>query len=96
MPGVPMTRYTVHFIGRVQGVGFRYTASRLARNFTVAGYVKNLPDGRVEMVAEAQPCELDNLVNAILAAMADNIREHTIDSSAPSGEFTQTGLKIRR
>ena len=90
-----MTRYTVHFVGRVQGVGFRYTASRIARNFTVAGYVKNLPDGRVQIVAEGETAELDRLISAIIEAMSDNIREHTIDRSAPCGEFTSAGLKIR-
>ena len=37
--------------GRVQGVGFRYTARRIAAGFDVAGYVRNLADGRVELVA---------------------------------------------
>jgi acylphosphatase len=90
-----MTRYTVYFTGRVQGVGFRYTASRIARNFSVAGYVKNMPDGRVQMVAEGEPAELDRLVNAIVQTMSDYIREHTIDRSAPSSEFTSAGLDIR-
>ena len=45
-------RRKVHFRGRVQGVGFRYTVRGVASGFAVTGYVKNLPDGRVLVVAE--------------------------------------------
>ena len=47
-----MIRETVYFEGRVQGVGFRMTTARLAKNHDVAGVVKNLPDGRVQLIAE--------------------------------------------
>ena len=45
-------RRIVHYTGRVQGVGFRFTTCRLAESFAVAGRVKNLPDGRVRVVVE--------------------------------------------
>jgi acylphosphatase len=48
---VPAYRYLV--TGRVQGVGYRYFALRHAQELGVAGFVKNLPDGSVEVVAEA-------------------------------------------
>jgi acylphosphatase len=51
-------RKRVLYAGRVQGVGFRYTARELARGFPVAGYVRNLPDGRVELVAEGEGDEV--------------------------------------
>ena len=47
-----MIRRTSHFSGHVQGVGFRYTVQDLAADFDVRGYVRNLPDGRVELVVE--------------------------------------------
>src|SRR6187455_864933 len=49
---MPTERRRVWYEGRVQGVGFRYTARGLAGGFPVSGYVRNLDDGRVELVAE--------------------------------------------
>ncbi len=43
---------TVHFSGRVQGIGFRASAESIAREHDVAGTVENLPDGRVRMVVQ--------------------------------------------
>jgi acylphosphatase len=60
----------VHYSGRVQGVGFRSAALQVAREFEVAGYVRNLPDGRVELEAEGRPDE----VSAFLAALAERMR----------------------
>ena len=47
-------RKTVFFSGRVQGVGFRYTAKTVATGFEITGTIRNLPDGRVELVAEGR------------------------------------------
>ena len=49
----------VYYSGRVQGVGFRYTAQGLAADYTVAGYVRNLPNGDVELVAEGPADQVD-------------------------------------
>lgn len=64
----------VIFSGDVQGVGFRYTAARIARGFAVTGYVRNLRDGRVEMVAEGTPDELDAFVESVAREMGRHIR----------------------
>ena len=60
-------RMTVLFSGQVQGVGFRYTAKTVATGFEITGTVRNLPDGRVELVAEGTRGELD----AFRAALHD-------------------------
>ena len=59
--GATMERFRlrVHYSGRVQGVGFRYNAKSVARGYDVLGTVCNLPDGRVELVAEGTREELD-------------------------------------
>jgi acylphosphatase len=80
-------RREIRFHGRVQGVGFRYTTERAATHFRVTGYVQNLPDGSVRVVAEGEPAELDGFVGGIREAMARNIRnEHSEDLEA-TGEF---------
>jgi acylphosphatase len=58
-------RLQVFYSGRVQGVGFRYTARMQARGFEVTGFVRNLPDGRVELVAEGERAELEAFRKAI-------------------------------
>jgi acylphosphatase len=55
----------VFYEGRVQGVGFRYTARRVATGFDVAGYVRNLADGRVELVASGDDEEVDGFLTAV-------------------------------
>lgn len=76
-------RRTVHFSGRVQGVGFRFTAQRLASRFDVVGHVKNLSDGRVELVAEGAPDEIERFVRAIHVHMGDLIRDlQSVESPA--------------
>jgi acylphosphatase len=82
-----MQRLTAHFSGRVQGVGFRYTTARVARGFAVAGYVMNLPDGRVELVAEGEAKELKAFLAAVQDAMGRNITGTRSDIGAASGEF---------
>ena len=52
-------RMQVFYSGRVQGVGFRYSVRKVANEFEVTGSVRNLADGRVELVAEGSKDELD-------------------------------------
>jgi len=69
-----MKSVRVHYEGRVQGVGFRYTIKNLAREFDVSGTVKNLPDGRVELVAQGE--ELDEFLEAIRqSSLASHIEQ---------------------
>lgn len=58
----PVFRLRVWYAGRVQGVGFRYKVARLAQGFEVTGYVQNLADGRVLLVAEGERPEVEAFV----------------------------------
>lgn len=58
-------RLEAFFSGRVQGVGFRFTAERFAEELSLRGYVKNLMDGRVELVAEGEEKDLESLLQRI-------------------------------
>lgn len=68
-------RRRILFYGRVQGVGFRYTTVSIARRYPVVGYVRNLPNGSVELVAEAKPSVLDQFVADIAAQFAGHIQQ---------------------
>jgi acylphosphatase len=66
---------TVLFTGHVQGVGFRYTTLQVAREFEVAGLVKNLPDGRVHLEAEGAQRDVDAFVAAVEERMHGLVRK---------------------
>ena len=74
-------KHTIHFSGIVQGVGFRFTTRRLASGFAVTGFVRNLADGRVEVVAEGPPEEIRRFVEAIRVEIGNYITnvEENID-----------------
>ena len=55
----------VFYEGRVQGVGFRYSVKQLARGYEVAGWVRNLADGRVELQCSGERAEVDGFLAAI-------------------------------
>ena len=86
---------TVHYSGRVQGVGFRYTAKTVATGFEIAGTVRNLPDGRVELTAEGLRDELDAFRAAIHdAGLAGFIRDEQVSWAEPENKFR--GFEIVR
>ena len=58
-------RVHIFYAGRVQGVGFRMTAEEVAHRFGVVGWVKNLRDGRVELVAEADEATLQQFLETL-------------------------------
>lgn len=60
-----MERLTVLYTGRVQGVGFRMTVRQLACGYDVTGTVRNLTDGRVELIAEGAKAELKDFLTGI-------------------------------
>jgi acylphosphatase len=76
-------RKRVLYAGRVQGVGFRYTACGIARGFPVAGHVRNLPDGRVELVAEGEPAEVAAFLAAVAGRWPDSITDATQTDEPP-------------
>jgi acylphosphatase len=75
--------------GEVQGVGYRYFAQRAAARHQVLGHVRNLRDGRVEVIAEGQPETVEAFKHDLAAgpsyAKVDNIEEIVIE---PSGSYT--------
>ena len=78
---------TCHFSGHVQGVGFRYTVRQLATRYPISGYVRNLSDGRVELVMEGAEPEINKLLNDIREAMEAHINHTDCQSAPATGEF---------
>ncbi|MEE8435432.1 MAG: acylphosphatase [bacterium] len=80
--------------GRVQGVGYRYFAEDAARNHGVAGWVRNLPGGEVEVLARvnsaSKPRFLAALRNGPRMARVENLNVKTLqdDGTCPEGDFT--------
>ena len=73
-------RMQIFYSGCVQGVGFRYTAKTVAAGFEVAGVVRNLPDGRVELIAEGAHEELEAFREAVRGAgLAGLIRDESVN-----------------
>lgn len=77
------------FKGRVQGVGFRYSTRNMAINYDVTGFVRNLPDGRVELVAEGPKSEVESFLGAITDRMRAYIQSIDDRDEPTSGEFGQ-------
>ena len=86
---------TVYFSGRVQGVGFRYTVDRIAQHFKITGYVKNLPDGRVCLLAEGEELDLQDFLTAIRESqMSEYIRDFQLLWSPAQGQYQDFGIAV--
>lgn len=88
-------RLQIYFSGHVQGVGFRYLVKQLSLEFEVTGWVKNLPDGRVELMIEGERGELETFQKAIPdAGLRRFIHETDSNWNKGTGEFK--GFEIVR
>jgi len=77
----------VFYSGRVQGVGFRFTTEEIAKELGVSGWVKNLRDGRVEIVAEAEEEILKDFLARIYRYFSRYIQDVDINWQSAQGEF---------
>jgi acylphosphatase len=83
-----MIAKNIVFSGRVQGVGFRFTAQRIALRYELAGFVKNLPAGQVQMLVQGPAEDIDDCLRDISESFASYIRDTKIEDAAISGEHT--------
>ena len=87
-------RITVRYEGRVQGVGFRYTAVSLAQDLDLTGYVRNEFDGSVSVVTEGAEESLMELLQAVRRSnLGKYITNELVRRSAATGEFTGFGVR---
>ena len=82
------------FSGTVQGVGFRFTTERMARRYPITGYVRNLPNGQVEVLAEGEEKSLEEFLKAIREAFRSSIRNVDARWEDAAGEFKGFGIKF--
>jgi acylphosphatase len=93
--GLKRCRLRIFYSGTVQGVGFRYTTKTVATGFEVTGTVRNLPDGRVEVIAEGVRAELEAFRTAIRdAGLSGFIRDENVSWSDAQNELR--GFEIIR
>jgi len=84
---------TVYFSGRVQGVGFRYTVMQVAKEFDVAGFVKNLPDGRVQLEAEGRLEEVNSFIRSVEDRMHSYVRNVERSGEERTQQFNNFVIK---
>lgn len=89
----PVHHETVIFTGHVQGVGFRYAALQVAKEFEIAGYVLNLSDGRVQVEAEGAKGEVKAYVEALHERMHGYVKSSERLQTSRVPQFS--GFEIR-
>ena len=89
-----MISLQVFYEGNVQGVGFRWSIRNVAKGFDVIGWVRNLPDGRVEMQISGEDSEVGAFLDSVMQSeLRAHIRKH--NQSAIPGPVDAQGFEIR-
>jgi acylphosphatase len=95
LSGGPAKRYHIVVSGVVQGVGFRFFTQRLAVRLGLDGYVRNLPNGSVEAVAEGPESSLKIFIDELgLGPPSASVRSLNVDENAPSGDFERFEIRF--
>ncbi len=89
-----MKRLHLFFSGYVQGVGFRYTARRVAQSLGLVGWVRNCYDGRVELTAEGEEEMLTQMLNQLNRAFEGYIINSEVTWSEGMGEFSSFSIRF--
>jgi acylphosphatase len=84
----------VFYTGKVQGVGFRFTARDIASANAVCGWVKNLPDGRVELLLEGEEEAVKSCLKKINQSFSYYIRDYQMQWFAASGKYNNFSIEF--
>ncbi|MBI4335221.1 MAG: acylphosphatase [Candidatus Omnitrophica bacterium] len=87
-------RVHVYYSGNVQGVGFRFAADRIASEAGLTGWVRNLSDGRVEVVAEGEEDDLTKFLDSINKGMRHYIIDADVQWLRAKGEFNRFSIAL--
>lgn len=77
------------FMGHVQGVGFRFTAYHIANRHKLIGFVRNLPDGSVEMLAQGTADDIDSCISQIQNSFTGYIRQTLVEEIPPDPKYKE-------
>jgi len=90
-----MIQAHIYYSGIVQGVGFRYTAQRMASQIGgLYGWVKNLRDGRVEIIVEGQRSEIEHFMKLMEARFEGSIRNKNLNYNPATGQYESFSIKF--
>ena len=84
----------IYYSGRVQGIGFRYTARAIAARHRVTGFVRNMPDGRVHLVVEGASDEVRTFIDSLQADMGACIHDTQISIRPATGRFPEFEIRF--
>jgi len=84
----------VLFSGRVQGIGFRFTAENIAAKLGICGWVKNLNDGRVEILVEGEEKTLKDFLAELNQYFAKYIRDTGVEWTEATNKFKDFGVEF--
>lgn len=87
-------RVHILYSGNVQGVGFRFTAQRIAWNMGVSGFVRNLSDGDVEIVSEGERARLESFIEALNSSMGEFVRDSRVRWEPARGDLDIFQIKF--
>lgn len=89
------TGHRMIYSGRVQGVGFRYSVKQIAAGFDVTGWVRNLSDGTVEMLAAGAAGEVDAFIEAVAASHLGGYIKQAHREAAVADTVPSAGFEVR-
>ena len=89
-----MSKIAKHVIysGQVQGVGFRFTSERIARRYDIAGFVKNLPSGQVEMVVQGKKRDVEDYLGEIDDTFGGGITDKKVEDISVKDKYVSFNI----
>jgi len=84
----------IYYSGTVQGVGFRFTAERIGASLGLGGWVKNLRDGRVEVLCVGKESAIKEFLRKMEDAFKEYIRDSDVEWNEPTGEYIGFDIKF--
>jgi acylphosphatase len=82
------------FGGNVQGIGFRYTAHRIAVRYNLTGYVRNAPNGSVELHLQGHPKDIEGCLEDIKETFERYIKNVDIEDAAFNPEYDSFMIRV--